>query len=124
MGGLAAMTLEHYPGMTEGQIAKVEVEAARRWPLEASLVIHRFGRLEPGDPIVAVVTASAHRRGGIRELRVPDGLAEDQRTVWKHEEHADGERWVDAPRRTMLPPPVGLRSKEAVNPFGGQGMSF
>ena len=96
MGGLAAMTLEHYPGMTEAQIAKVEAEAATRWPLEASLVIHRFGRLEPGDPIVAVVTASAHRQAAFESCAFPMDWLKTRAPFWKHEEHADGERWVDA----------------------------
>ena len=57
-----AMTLEHYPGMTECGLAEIEAEARRRWPLEASLIVHRYGRLEPGERIVLVITASAHRR--------------------------------------------------------------
>ena len=61
-GDIAAMTLEHYPGMTEKMLAEIEAEANARWPLEASLVIHRHGRLLPGDRIVYVVTASAHRQ--------------------------------------------------------------
>ena len=58
---IAAMTLEHYPGMTEQQLAEIEAEAQRRWPLDAVLIIHRYGELEPGDRIVLVVTASSHR---------------------------------------------------------------
>src|SRR5207302_5569218 len=58
---ISAMTLEHYPGMTEAKLAEIEAEACRRWPLEASLIIHRYGQLEPGDRIVLVITASAHR---------------------------------------------------------------
>ena len=58
---VGAMTLEHYPGMTEKKLAEIEAEAHIRWPLDASLIIHRYGRLEPGDRIVLVVTASAHR---------------------------------------------------------------
>ena len=59
---VGAMTLEHYPGMTEKMLAEIEAEARERWPLEASLIVHRYGRLEPGDRIVLVVTASAHRQ--------------------------------------------------------------
>src|SRR5882757_4603967 len=55
---IGAMTLEHYPGMTEKQLTEIEAEANRRWPLAASLIIHRYGRLEPGDRIVLVATAS------------------------------------------------------------------
>src|SRR3546814_466173 len=62
---IGAMTLEHYPGMTEKKLAEIEAEANRRWPLEASLIIHRYGRLEPGDRIVLVATASAHRQAAL-----------------------------------------------------------
>ena len=57
-----AMTLEHYPGMTERQLAALEAEARRRWPLLDCLIVHRVGRMLPGEPIVLVATASAHRR--------------------------------------------------------------
>ena len=59
---LKAMTLEHYPGMTEKMLREIEAEANERWSLEASLIVHRYGRLEPGDRIVLVATASAHRQ--------------------------------------------------------------
>src|SRR4051812_46321880 len=59
---VTAMTLEHYPGMTERQLGVVEAEARRRWPLQDSLVVHRVGRMLPGEAIVLVATASAHRR--------------------------------------------------------------
>src|ERR1700680_4297149 len=55
---VSALTLEHYPGMTEKKLAEIEAEANRRWPLSASLIIHRHGRLEPGERLVLVVTAS------------------------------------------------------------------
>ena len=58
---IGAMTLEHYPGMTEKELARIEAEAQARWPLDATLIIHRYGRLEPGDQIVLVAAASAHR---------------------------------------------------------------
>src|SRR5258706_1164750 len=58
---IGAMTLEHYPGMTERMLAGIAAEATRRWRLAASLIVHRYGRLEPGDRIVLVVTCSAHR---------------------------------------------------------------
>ena len=58
---VGAMTLEHYPGMTERELDAIESEARRRWPLDAVLIIHRYGRLEPGDRIVLVAAASAHR---------------------------------------------------------------
>lgn len=59
---LKAMTLEHYPGMTERKLSEIEDEANRRWGLSGSLIVHRYGRLEPGEQIVLVITASNHRR--------------------------------------------------------------
>ena len=76
--GLAAMVLEHYPGMTERAIARIAAQAEARWPLTGCTVIHRFGRLLPGEPIVLVLTASAHRAAALESLRLPDRLAEDQ----------------------------------------------
>src|SRR4051812_45368368 len=66
-GGAAtsAMTLEHYPGMTERQLARLEAEARERWPLDDVIIVHRYGRLEPGDRIVLVLTASAHRQAAL-----------------------------------------------------------
>jgi molybdopterin synthase catalytic subunit len=61
-GQIAAITLEHYPGMTEAELLRIEAEAHARWPLQASLIVHRVGELAPGDNIVLVVTASAHRQ--------------------------------------------------------------
>src|SRR5262245_53838303 len=58
---VSAMTLEHYPGMTERALAEIEAEALKRWPIERSLIIHRYGRLLPAEEIVLVITASAHR---------------------------------------------------------------
>ena len=66
--GLGAMTLEHYPGMAEAEIARHVEDAERRWPLLGVSVIHRYGRLAPGDPIVLVVTASAHRHEACAKL--------------------------------------------------------
>ncbi len=84
MGGadaVAALTLEHYPGMTEKKLAEIERDAQRRWPLAASLIIHRYGRLEPGDRIVLVATASAAPRGRTRRLPFPDRLVENRGAV-------------------------------------------
>ncbi|MEP1663505.1 MAG: molybdenum cofactor biosynthesis protein MoaE, partial [Anderseniella sp.] len=58
---VSAMTLEHYPGMTEKALAEIEAEANERWPLEASLIVHRYGRMHPGEDIVLVITCSSHR---------------------------------------------------------------
>ena len=75
------MTLEHYPAMTEKQLADIEAEACQRWDLTASLIVHRYGRLEPGDRIVLVVTAAAAPPRRARRLRLPHRLAQDQGAV-------------------------------------------
>ena len=75
--GVGAMTLEHYPGMTEKRLAEIEAEARSRWPLDDSLIIHRYGRLAPGDRIVLVATAAAHREAAFRGLWFSDRLVED-----------------------------------------------
>jgi molybdopterin synthase catalytic subunit len=94
---LSAMTLEHYPGMTEKALAEVEAEACRRWPLAASLIIHRFGRLVPGDNIVLVVTASAHREAAFDAARFLMDYLKTDAPFWKREERASGEaEWVEA----------------------------
>lgn len=93
---VSAMTLEHYPGMTEKQLARVEAEARARWPLEASLVIHRYGRLAPGDRIVLVVTASAHRAAALESCQFLIDWLKTRAPFWKREETPDGARWVAA----------------------------
>jgi molybdopterin synthase catalytic subunit len=95
-GALRAMTLEHYPGMTERKIAEIEAEARRRWPLEACLVIHRHGRLEPGARIVLVVTASAHRDAAFAACRFLIDWLKTKAPFWKLEEHEEGSDWVAA----------------------------
>lgn len=91
-----AMTLEHYPGMTEKKLAEIEAEAHRRWPLEASLVIHRYGRLAPGDRIVLVVTASAHREAAFAACQFLVDWLKTKAPFWKVEETPQGPRWVQA----------------------------
>ena len=94
---VGAMTLEHYPGMTERKLAEVEAEAQSRWPLQASLIIHRYGRLEPGDPIVLVATASAHRAAALESCQFLIDWLKTQAPFWKREEAPDGEAaWVEA----------------------------
>jgi molybdopterin synthase catalytic subunit len=94
---LEAMTLEHYPGMTEAELQRVEGEAARRWPLQASLVVHRVGRLVPGDNIVLVVTASAHRQAAFDAAAFLMDYLKTRAPFWKKETAADGtEAWVEA----------------------------
>ena len=96
LGGLSAMTLEHYPGMTERQLQRIDAEAHRRWPLEASLVVHRYGRLEPGEPIVLTITASAHRQAAFDSCNFLMDWLKTEAPFWKREEGAEGERWVAA----------------------------
>src|SRR5262249_15905938 len=91
------MTLEHYPGMTEAELARVEAEAGKRWPLEASLIVHRIGTLKPGDNIVLVVTASAHRRAAFAAAEFLMDYLKTRAPFWKKEVRADGPaRWVAA----------------------------
>ena len=96
LGGLRSLTLEHYPGMTERQLELIDAEAHRRWPLEASLIVHRYGRLEPGDPIVLTITASAHRQAAFDSCNFLMDWLKTEAPFWKREEGADGERWVTA----------------------------
>ncbi len=97
-GGAAvgAMTLEHYPGMTEKKLAEIEAEARRRWPLQASLIIHRYGRLEPGDRSVFVATASAHRQAALESCAFLIDWLKTKAPFWKLEETAAGPQWVEA----------------------------
>jgi molybdopterin synthase catalytic subunit len=93
---IGAMTLEHYPGMTEKKLAEIEAEANRRWDLAASLIVHRYGRLEPGERIVLVATASAHRDAALDACRFLIDWLKTQAPFWKLEETRDGARWVAA----------------------------
>jgi molybdopterin synthase catalytic subunit len=93
---IEAMTLEHYPGMTERQLAAIEAEARRRWPLDDVLIIHRYGRLLPGDRIVLVATAAAHRTAALEACAFLIDWLKTKAPFWKLEETADGARWVVA----------------------------
>jgi molybdopterin synthase catalytic subunit len=93
---VAAMTLEHYPGMTERQLAAIEAEARQRWPLEAVLIIHRHGRLAPGERIVLVATAAAHREAAFAACHFLVDWLKTKAPFWKLEETPDGARWVEA----------------------------
>ncbi len=91
-----AMTLEHYPGMTEKALQEIDAEAQRRWPLDDSLIIHRYGRLEPGDGIVLVITASAHREAAFEACHFLIDWLKTKAPFWKLEEGSDGAAWVAA----------------------------
>ncbi len=93
---VSAMTLEHYPGMTEKQLAAIEAEANRRWPLDASLIVHRYGRLEPGDRIVLVACASAHRQAALEACHFLIDWLKTKAPFWKLEDTPDGGKWVAA----------------------------
>ena len=94
---VTAMTLEHYPGMTERKLAEIEDRARARWPLLETLVIHRVGRMLPGEPIVLVATASAHRAAALDACAFLIDWLKTGAPFWKREEFAGGqERWVEA----------------------------
>ena len=95
-GAVSAMTLEHYPGMTEKRLAEIEAEARARWPLESVLIIHRYGRLEPGDRIVLVATTSAHRQAALESCAFLIDWLKTKAPFWKLEEGSKGAAWVEA----------------------------
>ncbi len=96
-GGVAAMTLEHYPGMTEAELSRIEAEAHSRWPLQASLIVHRVGELKPGDNIVLVATASAHRQAAFEAAGFLMDYLKTRAPFWKKETDASGNAvWVEA----------------------------
>ena len=91
-----SMTLEHYPGMTEKLLREIETEALNRWPLSTSLIIHRFGKLFPGDKIVLVATASEHRQAAFEACEFLIDWLKTKAPFWKLEESSDGAAWVKA----------------------------
>jgi len=93
---VTAMTLEHYPGMTEKRLAEIEAEARSRWPLEGVLIIHRYGKLEPGDRIVLVATTSPHRQAALESCAFLIDWLKTKAPFWKLEEGAKGTAWVEA----------------------------
>lgn len=96
-GPIASMTLEHYPGMTEAELARVEAEARARWPLQESLIVHRVGTLKPGDNIVLVATASPHRHAAFEAAEFLMDYLKTRAPFWKKETAPDGSgNWVDA----------------------------
>jgi molybdopterin synthase catalytic subunit len=93
---IAALDLEHYSGMAEAEIASHVEEARERWPLLGVTVIHRYGRIEPGEDIVLVVTASAHREAAFGAAEFLMDYLKTRAPFWKQVEQADGRTWVEA----------------------------
>jgi molybdopterin synthase catalytic subunit len=94
--GVTALTLEYYPGMAEEEIERHVEEARARWPLLGVTVIHRYGRLVPGDNIVLVVTASTHRAAAFEAAEFLMDYLKTRAPFWKQEERAEGTAWVEA----------------------------
>jgi molybdopterin synthase catalytic subunit len=94
--GVAALTLEHYPGMTEKALADIEAEARARWALDDVLIIHRFGRMEPGDDIVLVICCSEHRDNAFDACRFLMDFLKTRAPFWKLEEDGGDKKWLDA----------------------------
>lgn len=94
--GVAAMTLEHYPGMTEKALAEIVAEAMSRWQLRRVRVIHRYGRLLPGERIVFVGVSSSHRGDAFAACEFVMDYLKTRAPFWKKEETPEGARWVDA----------------------------
>jgi molybdopterin synthase catalytic subunit len=93
---IAALTLEHYPEMAEAEIGRHADEALSRWPLQGLTIIHRFGRIAPGENIVLVVTASSHRRAAFEAADFLMDYLKTNAPFWKREESANGTNWVEA----------------------------
>lgn len=96
LGRLTALTLEHYPAMTTRAIATVAAEAEARWPLTGGIIIHRVGRLLPGEPIVLVAVASAHRAAAFAGAEFLIDWLKTRAPFWKREETGGTSRWVAA----------------------------
>jgi molybdopterin synthase catalytic subunit len=93
---IAALTLEHYPGMAETEIERHVAEALARWPLLGVTVIHRYGRMVPGEDIVLVVTTSSHRAAAFGAAEFLMDYLKTRAPFWKQVEKASGHIWVDA----------------------------
>ena len=91
-----ALTLEHYPGMTEKALEEIEAEANRRWPLEATLIVHRHGRMDPGERIVLVAVGSPHREAAFAACEFLVDWLKTKAPFWKLEDTPKGEQWVGA----------------------------
>ena len=95
-GAMEALEIEHYPGMTERAIAAIAAEAQARWHLTGALVIHRHGRLAPGEPIMMVATAAPHRAAAFEAAEFLMDYLKSRAPFWKKETGPDGAEWVAA----------------------------
>ena len=95
-GAMTVMEIEHYPGMTEKALVKIRDEAVSRWSLEDALVIHRHGRLEPGEQIMMVATAARHRTHAFQAAEFLMEYLKSRAPFWKKEFGANGAAWVEA----------------------------
>jgi molybdopterin synthase catalytic subunit len=93
---VTTMTLEHYPGMTEQALAKIEAEARARWPIDGCLIIHRFGTLHAGEDIVLVITTSAHREAAFQACEFLMDWLKTKAPFWKLESDGVAAHWVEA----------------------------
>jgi molybdopterin synthase catalytic subunit len=93
---IGALTLEHYPGMAESEIERHVAEAIERWPLRGVTVIHRYGRIQPGENIVLVVTASSHREAAFAAAEFLMDYLKTRAPFWKQVEKAGEKSWIDA----------------------------
>ena len=93
---IAALTLEHYPGMAEAEIKRHADVAIARWPLQGLTIVHRFGRIVPGENIVLVVTASSHRQAAFEAAEFLMDYLKTNAPFWKQEESARGKSWIEA----------------------------
>ena len=93
---ISSMTLEHYPGMTEKQLSRLEAEARERWDRQDVLIIHRYGTLNPGDRIVLVVTASAHREASLESCQFLIDWLKTKAPFWKLEDRETGAKWIES----------------------------
>jgi len=110
---IAALTLEHYPSMAEAEISRHVEEACARWPLLGVTVVHRYGRIVPGEMIVLVATASSHRQAAFAAAEFLMDYLKTRAPFWKQVEKPDGSTWVEAKaaddvaaERWSAPPPT------------------
>lgn len=115
-GGLLALEVEHYPGMTEGSIAAMVEEARGRWGLLAARVVHRHGPMAPGEPIMMVMTAAAHRRAAFEAADFLMDFLKSRAPFWKRELREGGAAWVEA--RAEDEAALGRWDQRALNPPG------